>query len=266
MIRVKLPLGGVNPDSSTPSPTRRAVHAAEEGPHHHAAEHPVPPRAARGGRRGLRSSAAPGSRAARRAATRSATSPATPTRASPTASSSTSPLRRRVRPLLRAQRGVPAAPAQVQGGLHRHRRRPRDHEHPRPRLPPAHPDGGEGVEIRTGGGTRSCRAWRPSTSSWRGQRDYLKVSEAVLRVFDRRGPAHEPPAARLKFMVDRIGIDAFRRRSTASWRATGSASATSTPRPISSCTTRRRTRPRSAPATPRRTATAASSTASWRRT
>jgi len=41
--------------------------------------------------------------------------------------------------------------------------------------------------------------------------DYLKISEAVLRVFDRQEDLRaNRQRARLKFMIDRIGIDAFR--------------------------------------------------------
>src|ERR671936_321024 len=41
--------------------------------------------------------------------------------------------------------------------------------------------------------------------------DYLKVSEAVLRIFDRQEDLRaNRQRARIKFMIDRIGIDAFR--------------------------------------------------------
>ena len=119
---------------------RRAVHAAEEGPHHHAAELPVPPRPAR--RRGQgdphdqrdRALQPRGVRQHRAQRDRRPVGRRVRGRAV-----RPHPLRRRVRALLRAQRGLPAAAAQVQGRLHRHRRGPRDHEHPRPRLRPAHP-------------------------------------------------------------------------------------------------------------------------------
>ncbi len=74
-------------------------------------------------------------------------------------------------------------------------------------------DGVRGVEIRTGGGTsimpRVGSALYDFVEIDNG--DYLKVSEAVLRVFDRQDDLRaRRERARLKFMVDRIGIDAFR--------------------------------------------------------
>src|SRR3954463_11246905 len=74
-------------------------------------------------------------------------------------------------------------------------------------------DGVRGVEIRTGGGTsimpRVGSALYDFVEVDHG--DYLKVSEAVLRVFDRQEDLRaRRERARLKFMVDRIGIDAFR--------------------------------------------------------
>jgi sulfite reductase beta subunit-like hemoprotein len=70
-----------------------------------------------------------------------------------------------------------------------------------------------GVEIRTGGGTsimpRVGSALFDFVEVDNG--DFLKVSEAVLRVFDRREELRaNRQRARLKFYVDRIGIDAFR--------------------------------------------------------
>src|SRR5918997_299046 len=71
----------------------------------------------------------------------------------------------------------------------------------------------KGVEIRTGGGTSSM----PRVGSVLfdfvevENGDYLKVSEAVLRVFDRQDWLRaNRQRARLKFMVDKVGIDAFR--------------------------------------------------------
>jgi sulfite reductase beta subunit-like hemoprotein len=74
-------------------------------------------------------------------------------------------------------------------------------------------DGVRGVEIRTGGGTsimpRVGSALYDFVEVDNG--DYLKVSEAVLRIFDRQEDLRaRRERARLKFMVDRIGIDAFR--------------------------------------------------------
>jgi sulfite reductase beta subunit-like hemoprotein len=70
-----------------------------------------------------------------------------------------------------------------------------------------------GVEIRTGGGT-SIMARIGSTlfdfvEVENG--DYLKVSEAVLRIFDRQDWLRaNRQRARIKFLVDKIGIDEFR--------------------------------------------------------
>ena len=71
----------------------------------------------------------------------------------------------------------------------------------------------KGVEIITGGGT-SIMARVGSTlfdfvEVENG--DYLKVAEAVLRIFDRQDWLRANRArARLKFLVDKIGIDEFR--------------------------------------------------------
>jgi sulfite reductase beta subunit-like hemoprotein len=74
-------------------------------------------------------------------------------------------------------------------------------------------DGVRGVEIRTGGGTSIMP--RVGTTLYDfvelDNGDYLKISEAVLRVFDRQEDLRaNRQRARLKFMVDRVGIDAFR--------------------------------------------------------
>ena len=70
-----------------------------------------------------------------------------------------------------------------------------------------------GVEIRTGGGTSIMP--RVGTTLFDfvevDNGDYLKVSEAVLRIFDRQDWLRANRArARIKFLVDKIGIDAFR--------------------------------------------------------
>jgi sulfite reductase beta subunit-like hemoprotein len=74
-------------------------------------------------------------------------------------------------------------------------------------------DGVRGVEIRTGGGTsimpRVGSALYDFVEIDNG--DYLKISEAVLRIFDRQEDLRaNRQRARIKFMIDRIGIDAFR--------------------------------------------------------
>src|SRR3954464_10764952 len=71
----------------------------------------------------------------------------------------------------------------------------------------------KGVEIRTGGGTSIM----PRVGSTLFEfvevdnGDYLKVSEAVLRIFDRQDWLRaNRQRARLKFLVDKVGIDEFR--------------------------------------------------------
>ena len=64
--------------------------------------------------------------------------------------------------------------------------------------------------------------------------EYLKVAEAVLRIFDRQDWLRVNRArARIKVLVDKIGIDEFREHGRGgARRATGSPSATSTPTPL----------------------------------
>ena len=74
-------------------------------------------------------------------------------------------------------------------------------------------DGVRGVEMRVGGGTSIMPRVAPTLYDFVevDNGDYLKVSEAVLRVFDRRDELRaNRQRARLKFYVDKIGIDAFR--------------------------------------------------------
>jgi len=74
-------------------------------------------------------------------------------------------------------------------------------------------DGVKGVEIRTGGGTSIMpRVGKPLFEFVEVDNgDYLKVSEAVLRIFDRQEWLRANRArARIKFLIDKIGIDEFR--------------------------------------------------------
>src|SRR4051794_20200574 len=71
-----------------------------------------------------------------------------------------------------------------------------------------------GFEILTGGGT-SIMA-RVGGTFWDfatvDDGEYLKVSEAVLRIFDRQEDLRANRArARIKFLIDRVGIEEFRR-------------------------------------------------------
>jgi sulfite reductase beta subunit-like hemoprotein len=74
-------------------------------------------------------------------------------------------------------------------------------------------DGVRGVEIRVGGGTAIMPRLAPVLYEFveLENGDYLKVSEAVLRIFDRQDFLRVNRArARIKVLVDKIGMDAFR--------------------------------------------------------
>jgi sulfite reductase beta subunit-like hemoprotein len=68
-----------------------------------------------------------------------------------------------------------------------------------------------GFEMRTGGGTSIMPRVGYCLYDFVPFDEYLKVSEAVLRIFNRQEDLRANRArARLKFMIDKIGIDAFR--------------------------------------------------------
>ena len=74
-------------------------------------------------------------------------------------------------------------------------------------------DGKRGFEIRVGGGTSIMPRVAPTLYEFVGADDgeYLKVLEAVLRIYNRQDDLRANRArARIKVMIDRIGIDAFR--------------------------------------------------------
>ena len=74
-------------------------------------------------------------------------------------------------------------------------------------------DGVKGVEVRVGGGTSIMPRVAPTLYDFveLDNGDYLKVSEAVLRIFDRQDWLRVNRArARIKVLIDKIGIDAFR--------------------------------------------------------
>ena len=74
-------------------------------------------------------------------------------------------------------------------------------------------DGVRGVEIRVGGGTSIMPRIAPTLYEFveLDNGDYLKVSEACLRIFDRQEWLRVNRArARIKVLVDKVGIDAFR--------------------------------------------------------
>ena len=126
-------------------------------------------------------------------------------------------------------------------------------------------DGVKGFEMRIGGGTSIMPRIAPTLIDFVRADDgeYLKYTEAVLRIFDRQDWLRVNRArARIKVLVDKIGIEAMREQVEEELRATGSPSATSTRSTGCSCTTRRAT-PRVRRCRPaRRTATAPSSCAS----
>ena len=78
---------------------------------------------------------------------------------------------------------------------------------------PRERDGVRGVEIRVGGGTSIMPRIAPTLYEFveLDNGDYLKVTEAVARIFDRQDFLRVNRArARIKVLVDKIGIDAFR--------------------------------------------------------
>jgi sulfite reductase beta subunit-like hemoprotein len=74
-------------------------------------------------------------------------------------------------------------------------------------------DGVRGVEIRVGGGTAIMPRIAPTLYEFveLDNGDYLKVSEAIYRIFDRQQWLRPNRArARIKVLIDKIGIDEFR--------------------------------------------------------
>ena len=78
---------------------------------------------------------------------------------------------------------------------------------------PRERDGVRGVEIVVGGGTSIMPRIAPTLYEFveLDNGDYLKVTEACLRIFDRQEWLRVNRArARIKVLVDKVGIDAFR--------------------------------------------------------
>src|ERR1700749_470863 len=74
-------------------------------------------------------------------------------------------------------------------------------------------DGVRGVEMRVGGGTSIMPRIAPVLYEFveLDNGDYLKITEACMRIFDRQDFLRVNRArARLKVLIDKIGIDAFR--------------------------------------------------------
>ena len=75
-------------------------------------------------------------------------------------------------------------------------------------------DGVRGFEVRLGGGTAIMPRIAPTLYDFveAGNGDYLKIAEAVFRVFDRQDWLRVNRArARIKVLVDKVGIDEVRR-------------------------------------------------------
>ncbi len=72
-------------------------------------------------------------------------------------------------------------------------------------------NGQKGFEISTGGGTSILPRVGRVLYDFVSVNEYLKVVEAVIRVFDRQDELRKNRArARIKFFIDRIGLEAFR--------------------------------------------------------
>jgi sulfite reductase (ferredoxin) len=74
-------------------------------------------------------------------------------------------------------------------------------------------DGVRGVEVRVGGGTSIMPRLAPTLYEFveLDNGDFLKVTEACMRIFDRQDFLRVNRArARIKVLIDKIGIDAFR--------------------------------------------------------
>jgi sulfite reductase beta subunit-like hemoprotein len=74
-------------------------------------------------------------------------------------------------------------------------------------------DGVKGFEVRVGGGTSIMARVAPTLYEFveADNGDYLKIAEAVFRIFDRQDWLRVNRArARIKVLVDKIGMDAFR--------------------------------------------------------
>jgi sulfite reductase beta subunit-like hemoprotein len=78
---------------------------------------------------------------------------------------------------------------------------------------PRERDGVRGVEVKVGGGTSIMPRIAPTLYEFveLENGDYLKVTEACMRIFDRQDFLRVNRArARIKVLIDKIGIDAFR--------------------------------------------------------
>ena len=77
---------------------------------------------------------------------------------------------------------------------------------------PAIQDGQQGFKVVTGGGLAIMPRTAYVLREFCTFDEYLKISEAVMRIFDKADELRKNRAkARLKFLVDRVGIEEFRR-------------------------------------------------------
>ena len=108
-------------------------------------------------------------------------------------------------------------------------------------------DGVKGFEVRVGGGTSIMPRVAPTLYEFveADNGDYLKIAEAVFRIFDNQDWLRVNRArARIKVFVDKFGIDELRRQVEEELKGDWVAERDFTPDQFGS-TTRRRTRPRS---------------------
>ena len=107
-------------------------------------------------------------------------------------------------------------PRKVKTAFTAHRRGPRDHRHPRHRLHRrASATASAASRSASAAARRSCRASRrrSTSSSSADDGEYLKVAEAVFRIFDRQDWLRVNRArARIKVLVDKFGIDELRKQ------------------------------------------------------
>ncbi|MDE3074615.1 MAG: nitrite/sulfite reductase [Chloroflexota bacterium] len=71
-------------------------------------------------------------------------------------------------------------------------------------------DGQSGFRVVVGGGLSTMPRLAPCIVEFIGLDRYLILAEAILRVFDRTGNRENKAAARMKFVVEKIGFGAFK--------------------------------------------------------
>ena len=235
MIRVKLPFGGITPEQmETFADVDRAVRAAEQGPHHDAAEHPDPPRAAarrrRADPRDLRRRALQprGLRQHRPQRDRRPVGRRLPRRdLRPDA------VRGRLRALLRAPSHDAADAAQGQDRVHRLGHRPRADRHPRRRVHRPRARRRQGLRDAHRRRHVDHAADRADADRLRARRRRRVPQVHRGRPADLRPPglaARQPrPRPASRCWSTRSASRRCASRSRRSCRATGSPSATSTP-------------------------------------